>query len=399
MFSIVELLLTIVIVLSILFSVQLFISKNSSTKANRALGFYFLLLSVYYVLNTPYIIKIQSFQYLLVVLILPIFLSINPFYYFYVKHLTSEKQNYKPNYYIHLTPFLLFVLANLVTYFLMPSSNDLIEFKSLFKKQDVFYNWVGIKARALAIIIYCLQILVYSALILIEVTKHQKAIKNHFSDISKISLRWIFVLIASTILFTVVDVMMYYKVIAHNELFTNIYFVLMIIYLCFLGFFGLRQPPIFNSINALDNDTKINVEYDKENILSDIDKTDIKYISSKLSDEEKERIFNSLSNTMIENKPYLNPKITIQDIALMIDVNKNYLSQVINEKLGVNFFLFINQYRIKEAKRMLSSDDFDHLSIEGIATSVGFNSRSVFNVAFKQVTSLTPSQYKDSIKK
>ncbi len=391
MFSIVELLLTIVIVLSILFSVQLFISKNSSTKANRALGFYFLLLSVYYVLNTPYIIKIQSFQYLLVVLILPIFLSINPFYYFYVKHLTSEKQNYKPNYYIHLTPFLLFVLANLVTYFLMPSSNDLIEFKSLFKKQDVFYNWVGIKARALAIIIYCLQILVYSALILIEVTKHQKAIKNHFSDISKISLRWIFVLIASTILFTVVDVMLFYKVIAHNELFTNIYFVLMIIYLCFLGFFGLRQPPIFNLLTTDNNDQ---FELEKQNDLSEIEKKEIKYVSSKLTEEEKERIFNSLINVMIGYKPYLNPKITIQDVALLIDVNKNYLSQVINEKLGVNFFLFVNQYRINEAKQMLLNKEFDHLSIEGIGNSVGFNSRSVFNSAFKQIENVTPTQFK-----
>lgn len=391
MFSIVELLLTIVFVLSILFSVQLFISKNSSTKANRALGFYFLLLSVYYVLNTPYIIKIQSFQYLLVVLILPIFLSINPFYYFYVKHLTNEKQNYKPNYYIHLTPFLLFVIANLVTYFLMPSSDDLIEFKSLFKKQDVIYNWVGVKARALAIIIYCLQILVYSTLILVEIIKHQKAIKNHFSDISKISLRWIFALIASTVLFTVIDVMMFYKVIAHNELFTNIYFVLMILYLCFLGFFGLRQPSIFNPLSPEIIDK---MSLDNKDYFLNIDKKEIKYISSKLSDEVKERIFNSLIKTMTEYKPYLNPKITIQDLALMIDVNKNYLSQVINEKLGVNFFVFINQYRINEAKNMLSNKDFDHLSIEGIGNSVGFNSRSVFNNAFKQLENVTPTQFK-----
>lgn len=391
MFSIVELLLTIVFVLSILFSVQLFISKNSSTKANRALGFYFLLLSVYYVLNTPYVIKIQSFQYLLVVLILPIFLSINPFYYFYVKHLTNEKQNYKPNYYIHLTPFFIFVIANLVTYFLMPSSDDLIEFKSLFKKQDVIYNWVGVKARALAIIIYCLQILVYSTLILVEIIKHQKAIKNHFSDISKISLRWIFALIASTVLFTVIDVMMFYKVIAHNELFTNIYFVLMILYLCFLGFFGLRQPSIFNPLSPEIIDK---MSLDNKDYFLNIDKKEIKYISSKLSDEVKERIFNSLIKTMTEYKPYLNPKITIQDLALMIDVNKNYLSQVINEKLGVNFFVFINQYRINEAKNMLSNKDFDHLSIEGIGNSVGFNSRSVFNNAFKQLENVTPTQFK-----
>ncbi len=391
MFSIVELLLTIVIVLSILFSVQLFISKNSSTKANRALGLYFLLLSVYYALNTPYIIKIQSFQYLLVVLILPIFLSINPFYYFYVKHLTNENQNYKPNYYIHFIPVLLFVIANLATYFLMPSSDDLIEFKSLFKKQDVIYNWFGVKARALAIIIYCLQILVYSSLILFEIIKHQKAIKNHFSDISKISLRWIFALIASTVLFTVIDVMMFYKVIAHNELFTNIYFVLMILYLCFLGFFGLRQPSIFSPLSPEIIDK---MALDSKDDFLNIEKKEIKYISSKLSDEDKERISNSLIKTMIEYKPYLNPKITIQDLALMIDVNKNYLSQVINENLGVNFYLFVNQYRINEAKQMLLNKEFDHLSIEGIGNSVGFNSRSVFNSAFKQIENVTPSQFK-----
>jgi AraC-like DNA-binding protein len=62
----------------------------------------------------------------------------------------------------------------------------------------------------------------------------------------------------------------------------------------------------------------------------------------------------------------------------------------------VNVNLFINSYRIKEAKRMLLDASFNHLSIEGIARSVGFNSKSAFNATFKKITGMTPSFYQRS---
>jgi AraC-like DNA-binding protein len=67
---------------------------------------------------------------------------------------------------------------------------------------------------------------------------------------------------------------------------------------------------------------------------------------------------------------------------------------LINDYYNRNFFTFINEYRIEEAKNKLSDRNFDQFSIEGIAKSVGFNSKSVFNPAFRNITGLTPAEYK-----
>ena len=68
--------------------------------------------------------------------------------------------------------------------------------------------------------------------------------------------------------------------------------------------------------------------------------------------------------------------------------------QVIHEKWGENFNSFLNSYRIKEACRRLGDvDHYGQLTIEAIATGVGFRSRTSFVTSFKRITGLTPSEY------
>jgi len=68
------------------------------------------------------------------------------------------------------------------------------------------------------------------------------------------------------------------------------------------------------------------------------------------------------------------------------------LSQIINESKNINFYDYVNSYRISEAKDLLSSN-CDKTILE-ILYEVGFNSKSAFNTAFKKFTSVTPSKYK-----
>jgi AraC-like DNA-binding protein len=72
----------------------------------------------------------------------------------------------------------------------------------------------------------------------------------------------------------------------------------------------------------------------------------------------------------------------------------NYLSQVINQQTGKNFFDFINSYRITEATTILSEDVENRQNILNLAMSVGFNSKSAFYNAFKKHTGMTPTQYR-----
>ena len=78
----------------------------------------------------------------------------------------------------------------------------------------------------------------------------------------------------------------------------------------------------------------------------------------------------------------------------MLSVPQHHLSQILNEKLNQNFFDFVNNYRIQEAKKLLVSPDGGLLTILAIAEEVGFNSKSAFNNAFKKVTNTTPSEFR-----
>ena len=92
-------------------------------------------------------------------------------------------------------------------------------------------------------------------------------------------------------------------------------------------------------------------------------------------------------------KPYLNPKISLQEVSLVLDINPNRLSQVINETTGFNFKDYFNSYRVEEAKLLLSSAEFQKLTIEAIAEKAGFYSKSPFYTAFKKHAGMTPKEF------
>jgi len=93
-------------------------------------------------------------------------------------------------------------------------------------------------------------------------------------------------------------------------------------------------------------------------------------------------------------KLYLNEKFSLEDAATHLKTNKTYLSKAINTVHSKRFSNLINEYRIEESMLMLSDSKFDNLSIEGIASAVGFSSKSSFNRTFKEQTGLTPSEFK-----
>lgn len=151
-------------------------------------------------------------------------------------------------------------------------------------------------------------------------------------------------------------------------------------FIILVGYFGLRQKEIFTRFPAEDHDFVTDQR--------------TKYQNMPLGELELSDIIGRLSRTMSNEKPYLNPDITLPELAKIIDIPSYQLSRVINEKFECNFFDFINGYRVTEVKRKLNDPNFSHLSILGIAFDCGFNSKSAFNRIFKKITGLTPSEYK-----
>jgi len=124
---------------------------------------------------------------------------------------------------------------------------------------------------------------------------------------------------------------------------------------------------------------------------ADIETTPEKYKTSALEQFQKNIIHDRIKFVMEQRKLFLQPDLTIEKLAIEIKTNKSYISQVINETENQNFSSFLNDYRIREARRLLIDPEHRNLTIETIARMVGFNSKSAFNNAFKKFTGLTPS--------
>ena len=97
---------------------------------------------------------------------------------------------------------------------------------------------------------------------------------------------------------------------------------------------------------------------------------------------------------MQSTKPYLEPELTLDVLASQLSVKSKFLSQTINELLQQNFFEFINNYRISEAKRLLTNPKDKKITVLEVMYEVGFNSKSSFNTLFKKDTGITPSEFK-----
>ena len=90
---------------------------------------------------------------------------------------------------------------------------------------------------------------------------------------------------------------------------------------------------------------------------------------------------------------FLDNELGLPELAKEMYISSHDLSYLLNEGFGMNFFQFINTYRVNEAKQLMLSDKHRHLNLLGIAYSAGFNSKTTFNTAFKKETGLSPSQF------
>lgn len=119
-----------------------------------------------------------------------------------------------------------------------------------------------------------------------------------------------------------------------------------------------------------------------------------KYQASNLNEENRQRIVEALAKAMDEDKAFCSEDFSLGRLAELVGTNQAYLSQVINECHGKNFTEYVNEYRIKEVcNRLLDTAQYGNYTIEAVAESVGFRSRSTFSRTFRKITGIPPSVY------
>ena len=118
-----------------------------------------------------------------------------------------------------------------------------------------------------------------------------------------------------------------------------------------------------------------------------------KYKKSTLSKKQAELIKKELNTYMVTEKPYLNPKLNLSDLAESVNISTNQLSQLLNEFIGKIFYDYINTYRLEYFLKLIKESKYKNFTLLALAYESGFNSKTTFNLFFKKSAGTTPSDY------
>jgi AraC-like DNA-binding protein len=181
-----------------------------------------------------------------------------------------------------------------------------------------------------------------------------------------------------------------------NELFFHLGWVLALTPVGYLGavfyiaHYALRQPEVFAFSAPIRAEIQ---ELWQEDVPALPDPAPTAPKQARLSPSQLGYWLQRLPHLLETEKVYLEADLSLPALAQRVGLSTHELSYVLNEGFGVNFFQFINAYRVAEAQRLLASAQHQHLSMVGIAFEAGFSSKTTFNTTFKRVTGLTPSQF------
>lgn len=298
-----------------------------------------------------------------------------PILLWYTRSLLYKDFHFKPYDLIFLIPFVYFVLNHL-DYALLTETEQI----ALLQQNSVVATDISERVTSYVreLIRFC-----FFAACAFEVFRYRKHILHEFSNIEKIDFQWLnttvigftALILWQLLVMTSLEMNIGYNINVNWEALglTGNYATLGLV--SFLIFYSLSHSVVFEGIDReaiKERETKAKKPAFEQN---DIDK---------------------LSKFMLDEKPYLNSDLNIDELAKLSRINHRQLSNMMNQHFKKNFFEFVNYYRIEEAKVLLKSESHKSSNVLDIMYEVGFNSKATFNTFFKKNTGLTPSQYRKS---
>jgi AraC-like DNA-binding protein len=291
-----------------------------------------------------------------------------PTFYFYIRSVTEPEFELAPRHLIHLLPFLaayvyvgelfIFQSAEFKTTILVTGSLSMLLHAPIFNS------------------IQLVQLFAYLIAAYGLLQRYQNELKKYYSSVHRKNYAWLkffYYGYGVKYLFDVVYVVNNFTPVPHMDALMFTIFSLLLIFIIVIVYKALTEPYLFS------------------------DPAIVKYESSLLTEDQKTEYLKKVTAYMKSEKPYLDPELTIGQLSEKLSIPRRYVSQIINENLRQNFFDFVNSYRIQEAKTLLAASSSTKKNILEILFDAGFNSKSVFNAAFKKHTSMTPRQFKNSV--
>jgi AraC-like DNA-binding protein len=311
-----------------------------------------------------------------------------PLHMIYVAELTDSHFKFARMHWYHFLPFIIYKLFYLQIIFRSREEIYTV-FLEIWQNNPPFH-----------IVFFSLLITItgvfYILIALLVFNRYSKKIKNIYSSIEKVNLYWLrFFTYAALFVWLVVLVQNLLSIsrVSMQEYF-NLVPLLTSIFVYAIGYIGIFKSEIFEQPEVRSN---LRQAYEIE-VRRNEPKPGKKYEKSGLDAEKAAESLNQLQNMMENDKPYLNPNLTLNDLSKKLGISNHNLSEILNTQIKQNFFDYINEYRVNEVKRMLEDKNNDHLTLLGIALDAGFNSKSGFNLIFKKFMHCTPSEYRQKIR-
>jgi AraC-like DNA-binding protein len=298
-----------------------------------------------------------------------------PFLYLYVLYSIKNKTHLRAIDYLHFTPALLSYLYMVPFYFFYSAEEKAQVDQGLVDDFGVF--------SLVMLIGFILSGIGYSLLSYRKLVQREKVVEENFSNSDRINLRWLrFAIIGIVSVFIMAAIVSVFREVLDFQFPFNadiLFYSIIVGFVVFVGYSGIRQQDLFSN-STLKEEELVN--------------TESKYKKSSLNEVVDSEKHDELLELMNTDKPFLNPKLTLFDLAQSLNISTNHLSQIINQNLNQHFFDFVNGYRIRTAMDILKNPEKRDLTILEILYEVGFNSKSSFNTEFKKYTNQTPSQFR-----
>lgn len=304
-------------------------------------------------------------------------LLLGPFIYYYTRSITEAYFKVKKTDMIHMVPMVVLVLFRLSIYVYDVNQSGFNEVQNgqLFSSQAV--NYIGIFTR----IITEFSLGIYLVFSIQKYWNYKNKIRELFSNLYQLELRWLRNFLAIfTFLFLVMLILMEIDDSITNLHYTDYWWghLAAALSLIYLGIYGYMFD-----VNKLRD---VNIKAGHKELPQD------QHTEPELDDTIKESQL-QLQDYMLKEKPYLNNKITLAELAKGIGFHTNELSHIINKAEGMNFNDYVNSHRVEAVKDAIKSGKADQYTLLTIAFESGFNSKATFNRTFKKFTQQSPSEF------
>ncbi|HNW83409.1 MAG TPA: helix-turn-helix domain-containing protein [bacterium] len=374
-----------------LFSAILLFFNRQKNPASMIFAVLLILFAIDTGLNAFIILKgYRSYPHLLG-LSRPFIFLYGPLFYIAYSYLTANIIKVKSDQFLHFLPFL--VYSFLMIPFIFKSGATKIFLYENYVKGVVYIEYSPHFMMFFKVLFF----MIYSIIPLFLITKFKKTVVTFYSTVDTVKLLKLQIIAACYFGCSLILAYYLYGYINGPDFLrpdipqTFFYPLAFVFFLT--SFFALTDSSFFKcTVSTAD----LRFEMEELQEIQEVEEpeTDKKYYKNKIPDDVAEKSLADLKEVMDLKKPFTDSNLTLVDLARIIHIKPYHLSQLINSRLGENFYVFINTARVKYAAQIMQDTANSQKSILEIAYKSGFNSKSAFNTYFKNIFHETPSQFK-----